>query len=233
MSKVNSLLSRRAVLKAGALVAGAFALGLPATRIVRAEGSSPTGSNATVGKQLGFRYDQGKCIGCRRCEAACQIQYKWEKGVKWRKVLKKQIKNSKINESVNNFIYLSMSCNHCAEPACVSVCPVGAYQKRAKDGIVVQDPTKCVGCGYCVVACPYHAPQYGEGSGTVSKCSFCAKLQDNGQKPVCVAACPVKALTFGDLAELKKTSGTVAQVNGLPSPELTKPSLVIIPKESK
>ena len=212
-------LSRRGAIKLGVLATAVLALGLPVikSRPVIAESASDGGT-----KQLGFMYDQSKCINCNACARACKNTNKWEKGVEWRKVL--------VKETPEEELFLSMSCNHCADPSCVKVCPVGAYQKRAKDGIVVHDSKKCVGCGYCLYACPYHAPMMGQKTGAVSKCSFCYEIQDNGKKPACTSACPVNALTYGDMAELSKTQGGTSQIMNLPSPNLTKPSFVFIPK---
>ena len=221
MSNRSLTMNRRSVLKIGMLTAAAVAVGLPFARDVKADESAK--ATEAGKKQLGFSYDQNKCIGCMSCEATCRKTWQWSEGTRWRKVLSKDTKEGKT--------FLSISCNHCANPACVSVCPVGAYTKRSKDGIVIHDPQKCVGCGYCLYACPYHAPQFSEQTGTVSKCSFCAYFQDQGQSPVCVAACPVKALTFGELSELKKVEGASFQVDNLPSPEITNPSMVIIPKK--
>jgi len=150
-------LSRRSAIKIGVFATAGVALGLPVIKsnTALAESSSTEGTP----KQLGFLYDQSKCIGCHACAQACKSTNTWEKGVEWRKVLSK-------TTDTEEEIFLSMSCNHCAEPACVKVCPVGAYQKRAKDGIVIHDSKKCVGCGYCLYACPYHAPMMGKVTGS-------------------------------------------------------------------
>ena len=209
------LISRRTVIKAGAMTTFALAIGISPV-VVRAEPAEDAPKNPN---QLGFMYDQNKCINCKRCAKACKETNNWEEGTEWRRVLANDSKS-----------YLSYSCNHCEKPACVAVCPVNAYTKREKDGIVVHDREKCVGCKYCMYACPYHAPQFSDDTGRISKCHFCFERQDNGNKPACVAACPTKALTYGKIAELRKTKGGVAQLEGLPNSELTKPSWVIIPK---
>lgn len=209
------VLSRRKVLKIGAVALLATATGIFPSRIIKADSDQPKNPN-----QLGFMYDQKKCVGCGMCAKACQDTNKWEEGAKWRRVLKGE----------NSKAFLSLSCNHCENPACVQVCPVKAYEKREKDGIVVHNPEKCIGCKYCMYACPYHAPQFSEATGRISKCHFCYAKQDKGGQPACVSKCPTKALTFGRLAKLKSTPGGVAELKGLPSANLTKPSWVIISK---
>ncbi|KUO61334.1 MAG: oxidoreductase [Gracilibacter sp. BRH_c7a] len=216
--KKRVLISRRQMLKAGAIFSAALATGIIPSKLLFAETSQDAPSNPD---KIGFMFNNEKCIGCRSCEYACKNTNEWETGAKWRRVIP-------VSESDS---YLSISCNHCEKPACLTVCPAKAYTIREKDGIVVQDPDKCVGCKYCLYACPYHAPQFSDETGRISKCHFCKDRQDQGEQPACVASCPTKALTYGKLTELRKTPGGVAQIKGLPSPDLTKPSWVIIPKE--
>lgn len=211
-------LNRRKVLKAGALAVGALAVGISPSRLAKA--AAPADKSKSSPK-MGFMFNQQLCIGCRSCEYACKKANNWDEGVQWRRVLR----------DGNKRIFLSISCNHCEKPACLTVCPAKAYTIREKDGIVVHDPAKCVGCKYCLYACPYHTPQYSSKAGRVSKCSFCYELQDEGKQPACVASCPAKALTYGEISELRQTPGAVSELKGLPSADLTKPSWVIIPKE--
>jgi anaerobic dimethyl sulfoxide reductase subunit B len=225
VTKLDVKLTRRSALKIGALTAAAVAVGVPLGSF-KAESVQAAAAEASKPKQIGFLHDQSLCIGCKQCAQACKATNKWQKGYEWRTVYEKQTADGEE-------VFFSMSCNHCADPACAKVCPVGAYTKREKDGIVIQNPNKCVGCAYCTYACPYHAPQFNkEGNGAVNKCHFCFELQDKGEKPACVAACPVKALRYGDLNELKKTAGAEApEVGGLPPVALTNPSFVIVTKK--
>ncbi|MGD8996823.1 MAG: 4Fe-4S dicluster domain-containing protein, partial [Anaerolineae bacterium] len=89
-------------------------------------------------------------------------------------------------------------CMHCLDPACVSACPVQALEKR-DDGPVSYDPDKCIGCRYCMMACPFQVPRvdWDKVFPVIAKCTFCADRIDHGQIPACAEACPVQALTFG------------------------------------
>jgi tetrathionate reductase subunit B len=95
--------------------------------------------------------------------------------------------------------YLPIVCNHCERAICTTVCPVKATYKRPEDGIVMINPHRCIGCRYCMAACPYNvwfiSPRYN----IVEKCDFCQKRVDQGKIPACVEACPTQAMVFGDL----------------------------------
>lgn len=216
--KKKVTLTRRNLLKTSALIVGAAALGVPPVKILQASAAEGKPTTVSAKKQIGFYYDENKCIQCGACAEACKKAHHWESGVRWRKVISDE-KDS-----------LSISCNHCAKPACVIVCPVRAYKKRDKDGIVTHDKSRCVGCGYCLYACPYHAPQFGEETGAISKCQFCYELQDKGEQTVCVRACPVGALKVINMADYK-SKDLGHKILGLPTTELTNPSLVISPKK--
>lgn len=212
-------ISRRNVLKAGALGTAALAVGTVPSKLTK---SNVAHATTKVKGQLGFLYDQGKCVDCRECSAACLTTNKWEEGTEWRRVLSSETKAE---------TYLSISCNHCDNPACMTVCPVSAYEKRKEDGLVIHDPAVCIGCKYCMYACPYHAPQFSDDTGRITKCHFCYERQDEGLDPACVEICPTGALSYGVLAELRAEHGTNAHLEGLPDPKITNPSWVIIPKE--
>lgn len=123
---------------------------------------------------------------------------------------------------------ISMSCNHCEKPICMEVCPAKAIHKRS-DGIVLIDAKKCMGCRYCAWACPYGAPQYDVAQGKITKCDFCVDLLEQGLPPVCVAACPLRAIEYGELSELEARHGKLVQVVPLPKSTLTEPALLLTP----
>ncbi len=157
--------------------------------------------------QYGFYFDADRCMQCFACEVACKAEHDLEphvteepgtRGPRWRRVLTTE-STSNGDVSVE---YLSISCMHCGKPACEAVCPTGAIHKRAEDGIVVVDQSKCIGCHYCFFACPFGIPQYGA-DGTMQKCNLCVDTRlAEGEKPACVQACCSGALQFGTMEEL-------------------------------
>ncbi len=183
-------------------------------------------------KQYAFYFDSASCSGCKACQVACKDNNGLEVGILWRRVYEisgggwQQREGAWVSSA---FAYhLSIACNHCEQPICREVCPAGAIRKRP-DGIVLIDSDKCLGCHYCSWACPYGAPQYDEAAGHMTKCDFCYDEIDWGGKPSCVAACPMRALDFGDKQELEAKYGLGVTVYPLPQESLTRPSLVIHP----
>jgi len=172
--------------------------------------------------RYGMVIDLKRCTGCFSCVVACKAEHHTPPKVFWAKVLR--FESGKY--PLPNRQPIPVLCMHCKEPACKEVCPTGATVKR-EDGIVVIDNEKCVGCRYCVVACPYGAryfvdkwkdyftgkdepsSEYAEYSrkkwledsdrGVVSKCNLCVERLEKELKPACVDACPAEARTFGDL----------------------------------
>ncbi|HAY7096746.1 TPA: DMSO reductase like molybdoenzyme iron-sulfur subunit YnfG, partial [Shigella sonnei] len=114
------------------------------------------------------------------------------------------------------------------DPACTKVCPSGAMHKR-EDGFVVVDEDVCIGCRYCHMACPYGAPQYNAEKGHMTKCDGCYSRVAEGKQPICIESCPLRALEFGPIEELRQKHGTLAAVAPLPRAHFTKPNIVIKP----
>ncbi|MDN5767892.1 MAG: dimethylsulfoxide reductase subunit B [Humibacillus sp.] len=181
---------------------------------------------------LGFSFDQTKCNGCKACQIACKDKHDLPVGVTWRRVAEYSGGTWQEDEDTavpNVFAYYtSMACNHCENPICVQVCPTTAMTVR-DDGTVYVDDEKCVGCRYCEWACPYSAPQFNADTGHMTKCDLCADYREQGQDPACVAACPSRALGWGEIEDLRKEHGTNSSVEPLPDPSITRPNLVIIP----
>ncbi|WP_210366908.1 DMSO/selenate family reductase complex B subunit [Bacillus sp. REN3] len=183
--------------------------------------------------QLGFYLNQEVCTGCKACVVACKDKNDLEVGRNFRRVYSFEAGDySKNGDAIVQNIqafFLSISCNHCKDPKCVKGCPTGAMHKRTEDGVVVVDHNRCIGCKYCVWNCPYEAPQYSEKLGKMTKCNMCIDLQEKGEGPACVGACPMRAIEVGPIEELRKKYGTTNQIKGMPKPSITSPNIVITP----
>ena len=172
--------------------------------------------------RMGMAIDLERCVGCHTCSITCKIANNVPKGVWWNRVFTDGGETPETSAGVwpNTHIgYIPMSCQHCDNPACVKVCPVGATWKDTETGVVRQDYDKCIGCRMCMAACPYtgvrsfnweepknyldwamgdaDAPKHQKH--TVEKCTFCYQRLSKGQEPACMELCPVRARTFGDL----------------------------------
>lgn len=172
---------------------------------------------------LSFYVDMVRCIGCRTCQVACKDRHSIQKaGVRPRRVDSFECGQY----PASSLFHTSVSCNHCEDPACVKGCPTGAMHK-ADDGTVVHDDSRCVLCKMCVTACPYGAPQYDEAADMIAKCDSCKDLRDAGKAPNCVAACPMRAIEFGDVDELaaRHGGGAVSDFPAIAPSAYTRPNL--------
>ncbi len=185
--------------------------------------------------QMGFVHNNVDCIGCRACEMACKDKNGLNAGPRFRRV---QYIEGGTYPDVFAF-KVNMSCNHCAEPACLPACPTGAIFKRQDNGVVDIDSTLCIGCRKCEAACPFGAPQFDVHENVVKKCNMCIDELEAGRKPYCVAACMMRVLDVGPITEIAdgtydtKAVGpndhVVRQVKSMADPELTNPSIRFVP----
>lgn len=170
-----------------------------------------------AGEQYRFSFDMNACIGCHSCEVACAEQNGLPHGTAWRRV-------GEVEGGEHPFTrryHLSMSCNHCLEPACLHGCPTNAYEKLA-NGIVAHHAEDCVGCEYCTWNCPYSVPAFQPDRRIVTKCDMCMPRLEAGMTPACVSACPTHAITIEkvDTADWRAHHES-ANAPELPSAELT------------
>lgn len=210
-------MSRREFLAGAGAMAAAVAI-TPGVLLYRAAEARPPGTPASPERRWGLLIDANKCTkDCTACVVACRTENGIESAGRpatdpaW--IRKAALRDSETGREIS----LPLLCQHCARPPCVDVCPTGASFKRA-DGIVLVDKHACIGCRYCMMACPYQArsfvhetvtgqkPYAPRGKGTVEGCTFCVHRVDEGRTPACVEACKARAkgaMIFGDLNDPK------------------------------
>jgi Fe-S-cluster-containing dehydrogenase component len=169
-------------------------------------------------KQLGLAIDLDTCVGCQACVTSCK---EWNTGGHMAPLtdldpyggdpdgvwFNRVHTYEQTTPAGGRTVHFPRSCLHCAEPACVTVCPTGASYKRSSDGIVLVDEDKCIGCKLCSWACPYGAREFDTDVGVMKKCTLCIdriynqNLPEEDRVPACVAACPTGARHFGDFSD--------------------------------
>ncbi len=154
--------------------------------------------------RYGMSIDLKRCIGCHACMVACKAENAVPLSVfrSWVKIIEK---GRYPDVSIS---FLPSLCNNCGNPICVRNCPTQATWQR-QDGIVMQDPHRCIGCKYCMASCPYDVRHLNPLKKIVQKCTWCHHRVDVGLEPACVNVCPTRALIFGDIndpeSEIAKT----------------------------
>lgn len=199
-------ISRRDFLKLAA--AGMVSLSLPAKpvqargRFIRAEGSHS------------MLYDAVKCVGCRACQQACKARSKlpYEPDATGLYEAPRDLAANtwtiiKLFEGEKQSSFVKQQCMHCIDPACVSVCPVAALEKTP-EGPVIYHKERCIGCRYCMAACPFGIPksQWDKALPLIQKCDFCADRLAAGGQPACSEACPTGALIHGTRSQMLETA---------------------------
>ena len=222
--KINSIDTRRRGFLKTSLGVAAVAIA-PGMLLFDLAHGKPEGVSGKV--RWGMLIDTTQCkTGCNDCVTACNKENGLSGDNKptdsqW--IRKVELKDAGSGRELS----LPMMCQHCENPPCVDVCPTTASFKRA-DGIVLVDKHRCIGCRYCMMACPYKArsfvheplhdqsPDVPRGKGTVEACTLCVHRVDQGMQPACADACPNRAILFGDLndpqSEIAKKVRSVASV---------------------
>jgi anaerobic dimethyl sulfoxide reductase subunit B len=186
-------------------------------------------------KQTGFYFDSSSCSGCKTCQMACRDKHNLGRGIIWRRVY--EVAGGEWKKEGQAWVpdiysyYVSLSCNHCGKPVCLESCPNRAVYKDER-GFVLIDEKRCMGCRYCEWTCPYGALHYDAGKGVMTKCTMCADYISIGKLPACVAACPMRVLSAGEM-EMPDDGGKWKEnrpdMYPLPDPAITVPALLIKP----
>lgn len=175
---------------------GAAMTVIPIKPASAAIGDQPPRRPGLPGKRFGMLVDLRKCIGCQACTVSCSLENQAPIGQFRTTVLQYEVNLPEEDQSA--MLSLPRLCNHCDNPPCVPVCPVQATFQR-EDGIVLVDSDRCVGCAYCVQACPYDARFINHETKTADKCTFCEHRLEAGLLPACVESCVGGARVIGDL----------------------------------
>jgi anaerobic dimethyl sulfoxide reductase subunit B (iron-sulfur subunit) len=175
--------------------------------------------------QYGFFFDQSRCIGCNACVVACKQWHDLPPGPqKWMRVYQWE-KGAFPKTRVH---FLAIPCYHCQRPVCGEACPNRAIYKEEKYGAVLIDPHKCTGTRKCWKACPYGAIVFptDQPGAVAGKCNMCVDRLEQGKTPICVLSFSMRALEFGPMDKLVSQFGDLRQLEDMPSPKITLPSVV-------
>ncbi len=194
---------RRRFLRFGLAVTGVFVggsvLSLTSARNVEsAMGPVPASGSFPYSPHYTMVMRQNRCIDCERCMEAC-VKTNNVPSYGYRTTILQQ--EREIGRGAKERVFMPVLCNHCNRPPCVRVCPTTATYKDKKNGIVMMDYKRCIGCKTCMAACPYNARYFKEENRAVDKCNFCfdTRLSKGESKTACAAACPAGVRIFGDL----------------------------------
>ena len=208
---------------------------------------APPGDYDATKHWYGMGVDVDKCIGCNRCVEACKAENPvpdepfyfrtWIERYSVRQDGETEVESISTQEerpeqaqqddpSVLRTFFVPKLCNQCAHPPCVQVCPVGATFQTA-DGVVLVDEKRCIGCRYCIQACPYGARYLNPRTRTADKCTFCYHRITQGLLPACVEVCPTEARIFGDM---KGQADRLVRFHRVNKIDVLKPDLNTEPK---
>ena len=188
--------------------------------------------------QYAIFYDQSRCNGCKTCQMACKDYHDLPAERSYNHVIEYEATDGWQTDSDGYHVplglysyFISLSCNHCDDPACVKACPTGACAKDESTGIVSINQDTCRGAGTCISQCPYSIPVMNEETKKGEKCDGCKDRVAEGLLPICVEACPQRALSIGDAGSVPAGFERAA-VAPLPKPDETNPNRYIKPAKS-
>ena len=175
-------------------------------------------------EQYAFEIDLDACSGCKACVAACHSLNGLEEEETWRDVGLLVGGDTELPL----LQHVTTACHHCVEPACLTGCPVEAYEKDADTGIVRHLDDQCIGCQYCILKCPYDVPVYSKTKGIVRKCDMCHQRLAVNEAPACVQSCPNQAIRIriSNQSQIREESEAYHFLPGTPEPSYTLPATV-------
>ncbi|MCG8449073.1 MAG: 4Fe-4S dicluster domain-containing protein, partial [Pirellulales bacterium] len=181
-------------------------------------------SQPEPGEQYAFEVDLDACSGCKTCVAACHNLNGLDEAEQWRSV---GLLHGG-SEQLPVLQHVTTACHHCIDPACLTGCPVLAYDKDPQTGIVRHWDDQCIGCQYCIFMCPYDVPQYNPSKGIVRKCDMCHERLSVGEAPACVQSCPNQAIRIRTVQSetVIEESETNQFLPAAPEPGITLPTTV-------
>lgn len=182
--------------------------------------------------QFGFFFDQGRCTGCQTCAVACKSYHGLPPGpIKYLRIY--QYEKGPFPDVRLHVQWIP--CYHCEDPSCMGQCPNQAIYKEERYGAVLIDKERCDGCRLCYEACPYGAPMFDwdQPGSKAEKCTMCIDRLERGERPICVLACPMRALDFGPVEGLKAAYGETGDLEDLPDGRITRPSVLFRPKADR
>lgn len=171
----------------------------------------------------GFSIDTDLCVNCKACVAACTLENGFQPGT--RNVI--TYNNSAV--PALKVFNLSLSCNHCKTPACLTGCPAKAYRYDDVTGAIIHDPLKCMGCGFCTWRCPFDAPKMNPAKGHIEKCNLCINRLNEGVEPACVTACPTGALKHIIFDDQPQANPLLPKTEMIPSLHITGKDISTVP----
>jgi Fe-S-cluster-containing dehydrogenase component/DMSO reductase anchor subunit len=169
------------------------------------------------GEQYAFEVDLDRCSSCKACVAACHSLNGLSEAESWRAV------GTVTSAATARTVTVTSSCHHCEDPGCAAGCPVLAYEKDEKTGIVKHLDDQCIGCQYCLWTCPYDAPKYQAALGIVRKCDLCHGRLSAGEAPACVQSCPSQAIEIVTVARSSGKTNPDFAIPGTVAPDRTGP----------
>lgn len=154
-----------------------------------------------------------KCLGCKSCEMACAVEHSQSKDL-YEAIHETPTPRARVSVNQGADFAVPLQCRHCEDAPCMEICPTKALDRADKDSPIVIDHDLCIGCKWCILACPFGVINLDDQNRVITKCDQCFERVERGEKPACVSACPTGALEFKEMKEIlaEKREGTLVLI---------------------